>query len=380
MSKTTNTIARIENNLIFNSKYQLTAKEQKVILFLISRIDPVRQKDFESRTVSLKSLERVLMDGNKNGSFYSEIRKLTSRIISKGISFLTDIEINGEYLSGHINWFQSIIPMRNEKGEAAIKFKFSEDLKPFLLQLKEYAQIDYVEVLPLNSGFSIRLFQIFRAHRNRMAKHQKKSKLRYELEELKTLLGIEGKYASYSNFRKRVLIPVEKEINEHTSITMKYIPRKTGYSVTHIEFEFWDKGTREKKATKKEALAFDALTFSQVKAFDKLVAYGINDGIALEMINKVNSSELKGFEDWYFYEVIDIFESKTNQQADGAKAGTLVIWFLKKKVFEQGDHFAKIMEKLQARKKKLQIKDATKWDNRMLAKDMTAKAFRKKFN
>jgi len=380
MSKTTNTIARIENNLIFNSKYQLTAKEQKVILFLISRIDPVRQKDFESRTVSLKSLEKVLMDGNKNGSFYSEIRKLTSRIIKKGISFLTDVEVSGEYLSGHINWFQSIIPMRNDKGEAAIKFKFSEDLKPFLLQLKEYAQIDYIEVLPLNSGFSIRLFQIFRAHRNRMAKHQNKSKIKYELNELKNLLGIEGKYASYSNFRKRVLIPVEKEINEHTSIRMKYIPKKTGYSVTDIEFEFWDKGKRAQKPNKKGALDFDALTFAQLKAFDRLVAYGVNDGIALEMLSKVKSSEIKGFEDWYFSEVIDIFELKTNQQVEGAKAGTLVIWFLKKKVFEQGDHFAKIMENLQAKKKQLQTKNSDKWDNRMLAKDITAKKFRKQFS
>ena len=161
---------------------------------------------------------------------------------------------------------------------------------------------------------------------------------------------------------------------------MKYIPKKTGYSVTDIEFEFWDKGKRAQKPNKKGAIDFDALTFAQLKAFDRLVAYGVNDGIALEMLSKVKSSEIKGFEDWYFSEVIDIFELKTNQQAEGAKAGTLVIWFLKKKVFEQGDHFAKIMENLQAKKKQLQTKNSDKWDNRMLAKDITAKKFRKQFS
>jgi len=87
-----------------------------------------------------------------------------------------------------------------------------------------------------------------------------------------------------------------------------------------------------------------------------------------------------GLMNWYFSEVIDIFELKTNQQVEGAKAGTLVIWFLKKKVFEQGDHFAKIMENLQAKKKQLQTKNSDKWDNRMLAKDITAKKFRKQFS
>ena len=107
-----------------------------------------------------------------------------------------------------------------------------------------------------------------------------------------------------------------------------------------------------------------------MKAFDILVAYSINDGIVLEMLSKVKGSEIKGFEDWYFEEVVKIFESKTNQSEDAAKAGTLVNWFLKKKIFEQDDHFAIIMEQLQAKKKKLQIEKPENWGNRMIAKDI----------
>ena len=71
----TNTIARIENTLIFHAEYQLTAKEQKVMLYLISSIDPVRQKRFESQIIPLKNLETVIMSDNKNGSFYNGVKK-----------------------------------------------------------------------------------------------------------------------------------------------------------------------------------------------------------------------------------------------------------------------------------------------------------------
>lgn len=372
-NKTSNTIARIENTLIFDTQYQLTAKEQKVILLLISKIDPVRQTALEEQFVSLKELKRVLLD-KRSGSFNRELNRFTNRIIDKKLTFKSDVLVNGEPINGHINWFQSILPKVTD-GEKGMEFLFAKRLEPFLIELKEYAQIDYVEVLPLNSGAAVRLFQIFKAHRNKMAKHQKRSKLKFELDELKSVLGIPGKYADYRNFRKRVLEPVNKEINEHTSIRMNYMPIKTGYSVTDIEFEFWDKVSRVKRSNK---LVMDDLTFAQLKAYNRLVEYNINEGIALEMLSKAKGSEVFGFEDWYFEVVIDIFETKTVQTDSAAKAGTLVKWFLKKKIFEQGDIFARIMETLHQKKKNLQKLDITAWDNRQLAKGITAETFRQR--
>ena len=98
------------------------------------------------------------------------------------------------------------------------------------------------------------------------------------------------------------------------------------------------------------------------------------------MLSRVGGSEINGFEDWYFEEVISIFESKTKQEGEAAKAGTLVNWFLKKKIFEQGDMFAKIMERLQTRKKKLQQKRRDAWENRLLARDMTSEEFKRNYH
>ncbi|MFK7984383.1 MAG: hypothetical protein AB8G86_30715, partial [Saprospiraceae bacterium] len=185
-----------------------------------------------------------------------------------------------------------------------------------------------------------------------------------------------------------ILDMVCKEINEKTSLSLQYQTIKEGRHIKQIQFEFWDKGktshspirtqsTLSKPKSPTKILTVDDLSFAQLKAFQLLTRYGIKIQLALDMVAKVQSSEIIGFQDWYFEEVIQIFESKTNQTIAAAKTGALVNWFLKKQIFEQGDHFAVIMERLQQRKKTLQTENNIAWDNRLLAKEMTAEMFRK---
>ena len=377
-------IARIENFFVFNAQYSLTAKEQKVILYLVSRLDPVKQLNLHEQVVPLRELKRMLIDtSKKNGSFYEEMQRFSDRIMEKRIEFQTNIEYEGRRLPGRVNWFQSITPVHNDKGEVCLEFLFAEKLKPFLLELKEYTQIDYLETLNLTSAFSIRMFQVFRAHRHRMCRYEQYSKLQYTIEELKALLGVGDKYNDWRNFKRRVLDVMVEEINDHTSINVTFRDVRKGRKVVALDFSFSDSKDAKKAIEKEglfEALRLDRMSRSQQFAFDKLVAYGIRDGIAMEMLTRILSSEFRGFEDWYFEEVMRIFESKTKAEDGPARAGTLVKWFIEKRIFEQGDHFAKIMENLQKRKKKLEKENPTAWSNRLRARDMTKGEFETWYN
>ena len=374
-----NNLARIENDFIFNAQYQLTAKEQKIILLLIANINPVKQKNFQTQVISVKALKNVVMGGNTKGSFYQEIKKLAFRLVKKGIMFDTDVLIEGRRFPGYVNWFQSISPIKNDNGEVYLEFLFSEKLKPFLLELRQYVQIDIQQLTNLSSGFSIHLFQIFQAKRNQMLKYQQQTTLQYQLPELKKTLGIQDKYADWRNFKRKVIDLAIREINQHTKIKVDFKILKRNGQVFSLEFEIRDK----KNKTEKNApnipikLNLDNLSFAQIKSLKILTNYRITQELALEMISRASGSEIKGFEDWYFQEVIQIFESKTNQTTAAAKTGTLVNWYLKKKIFEQGDHFAVIMERLQRRKKQLQQTNNLVWENRLLARERSAEEFRR---
>lgn len=370
MTAANNHIARIENSFIFNAQYNLTAREQKLILYLISQINPQTQSEFQKQVVSIKDIETHLTNGKRRGSIYQEMKDLTRQISKRQIEF-EGVEIDGVQLPGFVNWFGSITPMKDESGNLSIEFIFSEKLKPFLIDLEKYARISLSESLKLGSGIAIRLFQLFRAQRDKMAKHEKTSSLIYEIEELKKLLGLEGKYSDIRNFKKVVITRSIEQINSETSIkVLEPIFQKSGRSITGVKFKFQDSYKRNQKSN---SLTIEELSFAENKSLDLLIDFGINSDIALSLISKIGSSEFRGFEDWYFGEALNLFLHKTNQTSKNAKAGTFVKWFL---ADFQTNNFASILEKVQERKKKLQKENLEAWNNRITARNITASEFR----
>jgi len=364
-------VARIENEFLLNARYQLSAKEQKVILYLISLVNPILQSDFHVQVVKIKDLEKILRaDAKKWGGLYKEMVTFQENIKKKSITFDSEVKINGKVLPGYVSWFQSITPFKDELGHTSLKFKFSEDLKPFLIDLNQYARINLLETLKMKSGFSIRLFQVMRAHRNKMASYQKVSELRYGLDGLKQLLGIVGKYDDFRNFKKKVLQVVEREINQYTSIEIKEIElMKTGRKVTGVKFIFVD----NKKPVVNSFPSIPELSRAQIIAFNTLSDFGVTPAIAInKLLPKVVESEFLGFEDWYFEEALKIFNIKTNQKTKEAKAGTFVKWFLDD---FRTDNFSLILENIQHRKKALQKENPEAWENRLKARDLSDEEF-----
>ena len=319
---TENKVARLENKFIFNAHYRLTANEQKIILFLASNID-TNQDDFQKQTIPVVILEKILnQDGKKWGSLYDRMQDFAGRIISKHISFPTDFEIDGRKFPGFISWFQSIAPCRNNNGEVCLEFEFSNKLKPFLLQLKQYVQLNRIEIAPMKSGFSIRIYSILKAHRDKMRQHEKESSLSFEIEELKSVLGIKGKYSAIDNFKRRVLNVAKKEINHNSSsinIDIKNI--RANRRITGIEFLIKDRVSIESdKNTKKEELPpnTDSLSNAKLKAYEDLVAFGVVPGIAFhQFIPQIKGGGVAGFEDYFVKHAIQHFKSKSKQKILG---------------------------------------------------------------
>lgn len=379
MTTTAKPVARIQNIFFRNACYQLTAREQKLILFLISKID-ARQDRFHAQLISVVEIENIFYPHTKRyGSIYQDLRTFRENIMKKGIKFKSDILLDGKPFPDYVNWFQSVKTVKNSSENLSLEFLFSEPLKPFLLDLtKQYARISIQEILKMKSRSSIRLFLILKAHRAKLKKHQKKSILVLSIDEIKTLLHLQGKYKHFKDFKKRILSPIEKEINLYASIHIELVPVHTGKKITSIRFIITDQFA---KSTEANAPSFELpmLSRSQLFALKVLEKYGINsDIIRKQFFPLVQGSEIIGFEDWYFEEAIKIFENKSFAATPKAKAGTFVKWFLNSSSAFRTDQFPALMEILSARKKKLQQENQKAWDNRILAKTMTNSEFEKR--
>ena len=237
-----NKIARIENVFLEKAQYNLSVREQKIILFLVSNIDP-RQKDFRTQIVPVKALEAVLKhDKKKWGGLYKEMEKFTKAISKKQITFPTDVLIEGQPMSGYMNWFSSVRPIRNEQGLVCIAFGFAPELKHFLLKLKQFARIDRSEILEMRSFYSIRFYQLFKAIYQKQEKYKKVVFKEIPVSELRAMLELEDKYPKFTEFRRNVLKPAHDEINKYTSLNLEMeFQRNSRRQVTSIKFKIYRK-------------------------------------------------------------------------------------------------------------------------------------------
>lgn len=366
-------IAKIENKFLFNAHYSLTAREQKIILYLVAKLNPTKQTDFYRQTISVTTLESILKtDDKKWGGLYAEMEQFAERVMTKYIKFPTGFMIEGKPFKGFVSWFQSVRPIKNDDGEVCLQFTFAEDLKPFLLQLSEYVKLDRMEIAPIKSGHAIHIYSMLKAHRDKMKKHEPVSYLSYDIQHLKNVLGIGSKYPRIDDFKRRVLNSSLKEINEYSSLDISYENLKTKRKVTGINFIIRDRISGSKPVLQ---IQIEKLSRAKLRAYELLTEFGIKDGIAyFQILPKIEGIEFDGFEDYFIENCLNHFNKKSRSHNPGA----FVKWFLDKKAFSVGtNEWTKITEGVIALKKKLQSENLEKYDNRMIAKNMTNEAFKK---
>ena len=391
--------ARIDNQFVFNARYRLPAREQKIILYILSKVNPNSGTEFHKQRLSVSELKDLLVkDGGKYGSFYSELSTIAEVVTNCKITFPTRFEVNGVRLKGSINWFQHCIPVEDEHGELHLEFVFSEILKPFLIDLKEYVRINVTEVFPMRSGYSIRMFQILKAEFDRFKEHRAVISLAFSLDDLKQLLGIDEKanYSDFKNFRVRVLDPIRDEINQFSKdIQVDYDYLKTGKKITGVRFNLTAKNLapiptheppsvkskeqkpKSKKSTSppKVTLDLSKLTRAQGRALDLLTQFGVFESIALKQIlPSLSGSELLGFEDIFIQFAIFYFKENAQQYSPA----TFVVWWHDKKVFDvqsPSGVWSALMEQLAMEKKRMQKNEPAAYENRLVARTMTNSEF-----
>ncbi len=390
-----NRVAKIENAFIVNAQYRMTAKEQKLFYHLVAHLDPQNEREFYVISTPLKDIEMLLRDENegKYGSFYEDLDRIFDSLMSKMIKFPSNILVNGRRMKDRINLLSSIKSVLLENGEHIVRFSFSPDMSPFLLELHHYVNIGTQEVVPLNNAHSIRMYSVFKSERDRLRDVKKVITMQYFLEEFKKLLGIDEKYngQNFSDFRMHVLDKITDDINENAptmSVAYSYI--KTARKVTGVAFNVYDKQQKLLEASKpKEELKPDIKTYvpsekqlgilskAKLKAYNILIAFGIYEGIAYKQIlPKIKGSEFDGYEDFFVEKAIQHFEKNAIQTTTkDLKASTFVTWWTKNKVFESGDVWADIVEKLGSHKKQLLTKNPEAYANRIIARAMTHAQF-----
>ena len=131
---------------------------------------------------------------------------------------------------------------------ATLEITFAPDVVPLITRLEQhFTSYQLKQVSQLTSKYAIRLYEFLIAWREVGKVPQ------IEISDFRNRLGLlESEYTAMSDFKKRVLEPSIKQINEHTDITVTYEQHKKGRLISGFSFRFKQKQEAKKIESKRD--------------------------------------------------------------------------------------------------------------------------------
>lgn len=210
------------NQLIQKTRYSLTEKEQKIILYLISKIQP-SDTDLKQYTFSLSEFCQIcgIDAAGKSGSSYSHAKQTIQALHDK--SFWVKEPDGKERL---YCWVREA-----EIEGSQVTIELDPKLKPFLLQLREnFTQYELEYSLAMRGKYALRLYEMLKSY-------AELGHYNISISELRSKLIIDKKiYTQFKEFKRNVLNKAIEEINIYTDLQVKLQVLRTGRTITDLHF------------------------------------------------------------------------------------------------------------------------------------------------
>lgn len=225
----------MKNNLLIQAKYSLTLVENRIFLLMMYKFQK-ESNGVLSCEISHDEFKQIIK--HAKDKTIKNISKSLSSLRKKSIFFMEEKEnkkgiIWGEY--GFLNGFTYDDERKIFKIEASEKIY---DLLNNYLQTG-YTPANLAALFSMKNYYSQRLYDLLRLWSGT------KSVINYSLEDLKMYLQLDESYPEYGNFKRRVILPAIKELNETGYFEIDFKENKVGRKVDSIDFYVKDLDKRK---------------------------------------------------------------------------------------------------------------------------------------
>jgi hypothetical protein len=215
---------------------KLTATDRAVLDFLLAAAYPTLNEQ-SLHEVSVHDLNAVL--GTKHESTDWIIASL-SRLRSTQLNIPVEETLaNGKKVERVIvaNLINGSVPRRS----GVVRYSFYEELRPMLADPAVYARIRLTVIAQFRCKYAAPLYEVFEGHANR-----KIPTWRTDVDDLRSFLAVGGQMSNWADFKRRVLDPALKEINELSGLTITMsVTKRVGKRVAGLAFRVDKKESRE---------------------------------------------------------------------------------------------------------------------------------------
>ena len=213
----------VKANRMVKAKTSFTKLEHRIVAALISQIER-EQESFEIQKVSLREImERA---GVESTEIFRKATEICDRLVEKGIGICTYNEDRGRIYTAYTLFRKC----RYVENEGIIEAKFEEEMRPFLLQLKNrFTMYSLNFFLQLPSRHSMRIYELLKMREDLGA-------MRISVEEFRETLGLEDSYEYFTDLKRHVIEKAREQLAEYTDIEFTYQVEREGRTAKRIRF------------------------------------------------------------------------------------------------------------------------------------------------
>lgn len=245
------------NALIQKTRYSLNTQQQKIILYLISKIKP-DDDDLQEYDYDLKDFCRVC-GIETHGQNYQNIKESILQLHNKAFWIET------EEKDMLVSW---IIKATIYKNDTRLRIRLDDDLKPFLLHLREqFTAYELQNILVMRSKYSIRLYEYLKSYCSLGV-------ITISVNELKEILDCVNEYNRWCDFKRRVLDTALQEINGYTDLQITTEFARQNKSIAKVIFTIAKKDSHTATITRIENTARLKGTYHEIEERRKANANG----------------------------------------------------------------------------------------------------------
>ena len=223
----------VKDNSLINASYTLSLVEQRLILLAIIEARET-SKGVDTETFleihAQHYADRFHVDVKNT---YAMLSEAVMTLFNRQVTYMTVDEQRNKPEKRVVRWVSGISYV---EGAGIVKLRFAPEIVPLITRLeKNFTWYELMQVANLNL-YATRLYELLICWRS-----TGKTPI-IEINDFRSKVGlIENEYKAMCDFKKRVLEPAIKQINEHTDITVKVDQHKTGRSITGFSFKFKQK-------------------------------------------------------------------------------------------------------------------------------------------
>lgn len=231
----------VKSNYIIEASYKLNLQEQRLIYILTSKIN----KDdiaFKPYKFTQKEINSIL---SKHKITLNELVQHINSLRNRELIIIKENSIlNTKWLSS-AEYFD----------DGSIELCFDDKLKPYLLQLKDrFTKLNLNRVVTFNSNYACRIYELLK-------QYEVIGERTISIEALRTMFCIAPEeYKLYGDFKRKVILQAQKEINKSSDICFDFEELKTGRKVTSIKFTIHTK--RNSDISEKDIQSIDNIDHS----------------------------------------------------------------------------------------------------------------------